>query len=630
MEGSFFCGVMFFSLGNPYVLRNTHLTLFWAIVILLLPFIVVPGLGDIDKAGKLFVFIFAVLLVGLLYITNNSGLKFSQISAVLVLLLGLFLASSAQAFSPFWAFIQTFIFASFVIYLIILTDYTFKNPDFINYFMSVLLLFGLLAAILGLYEYISFVSMGPSGSMLIPFLLPPNMSIRIAGIFGQPNLFALYLTTILLAYGYYYIHADFKIASKVISILRFLPFFIIALVFFLTGSRAGLLSLSLVWGFIIWLAVSRRYLAENMKGRKELYFLVLCLFFAKVVSLGLNGCLSPEAIRSFSEVGMSADARFVFWMSAVLMFLDNTILGVGLGNYEFLQSFYGPASHKLLGFVPYEAMVSTDWAHNELLQILCEGGFFAFFLLICLLFLFLWKIKINFIDRNSQTLPVFLYSHLLLLPFIIQSMFSWPLRSPPLLVLFFTFLATLLAQYPLKDLSFSLVSRKVVAIFFLLGAGVTAILFFQEIRIGDFKRSFSGNHQIENTLETFDALASHPYSSYRVLNKALPVYARRALSEKGSSLAQKILPYYEKLSLLEGARWQWYDLARLYLKVGREEAAGIAIQRAITLMPSDTLPWAFQHYLNMLKASRETGRSLESFFPRGKKIDFNVMELMDE
>jgi len=612
------------------VSHNPRRTFFFAIAILLLQFVTVPGLGDIDKAGKLFIFTFSVLFVAQRVIIRNIEFKFSKIIVLYILLVVIFLVSSGQAYSPSWAFIQTLIFAVFILYLILLTDFSFRKPEFIEYLQSSLLFFGLLAAVLGLYEYFSFALLGPSRSMLIPFLLPPNSSIRISGFLGQPNLFALFLSVVLLAYCYRYIHTDFKVVTKVLSIFRFLPFFIIALVFFLTGSRAGFLSFSLMLGFVLWLVASHRYLTENEKGRKELFYLAVCLFVALIVSGGLNGWASSAAIRSFSNVGMSADARFVFWMSAILIFLDNPWLGVGLGNYGFLQNTYGPSSHKLLGFVPYEAMANTDWAHNELLQILCEAGVLAFCLLLFLLFLLLWKIKTNFISRNSQFSPIFLYSHLFLLPFIVQSMFSWPLRSPPLLVLFFTFLAVLLSQYPLKKFSISSVSRKIVSTFFLLGIGVTTILFYQEIRIGDFKGSLSRNYQIESTLDDFDTLVSHPYSSYRVLSKALPIYTREALSRGDVSLAKKILPYYEKISLLEGACWQWYDLARLYLKVEREEDANVAIQRAIDLRPADKLPWGFQHYLDMLKASRETGRPLESFFPRGREIDFNVMEMIDE
>ena len=81
---------------------------------------------------------------------------------------------------------------------------------------------------------------------------------------------------------------------------------------------------------------------------------------------------------------------------------------------------------------------------------------------------------------------------------------------------------------------------------------------------------------------------------------------------------------------IEGARWQWYDLARLYSRVGREDDARKAIEKAINLMPSDDLTWSFLHYLNMLRASRETGRPIDTFWPQGQEINFSGMELTHE
>jgi tetratricopeptide (TPR) repeat protein len=101
-----------------------------------------------------------------------------------------------------------------------------------------------------------------------------------------------------------------------------------------------------------------------------------------------------------------------------------------------------------------------------------------------------------------------------------------------------------------------------------------------------------------------------------------------ALRRNDVSLGEKIIPYFEQLTSLEGARWQWYNLARIYFLVGREEEARAAIKQTIDLMPSDDIVWAFDHYLDMLKASRETGRPLESFLPHGEKFDLNALELM--
>jgi hypothetical protein len=209
-------------------------------------------------------------------------------------------------------------------------------------------------------------------------------------------------------------------------------------------------------------------------------------------------------------------------------------------------------------------------------------------------------------------------------------MFEWPLRSAPLLILFFACLGGLLSQYPLKMIRISLWGRRTIRLFLVIGLCLAASLFYQEIQIGAFKRDFLSGKPAENTLETFASLAERPYSSHRVLNGALPGYLREALRRDDNVLARKILPYYERLSTLEGARWQWYDLARLYLKIGREDDSRKAIERAVDLMPLDPRTEGFLHYLNMLKAARATGRPLDSFWPLGQKIDFTNLELVHD
>lgn len=205
-------------------------------------------------------------------------------------------------------------------------------------------------------------------------------------------------------------------------------------------------------------------------------------------------------------------------------------------------------------------------------------------------------------------------------------MFCWPFRSPPLLVLFFACLGSLLALYPLARFRPPAWVKGAVRGVLTIALAGTIGLFIQEIRIGDLRQAISRGDSVTHTLPAFASLATSSYGGYRVLNQGLPYFIRAALSQKDDSLAREILPFSERLTTLEGSRWQWYDLARLYLKCGREQDARIAIQKSVDLMPLDKTTGAFLHYLNMLKAARATGRPLDSFWPRGQKIDFRNLE----
>lgn len=599
-----------------------------ASVILLLQFVTIPGLGDIASAGKLYPMAFSVMGAAMWLTFRDDELRVTPVAAVFCGLFLVFFLSALQAIEPLWAMLQVGMLAVFVVYLLLVTHLSAHQPAFARLLVDALLLSGVVAAALGLYECVHFRLLGPTRDHLIPYLLPSKVEIRLGGPYGQPNQFALFLSVSLLAFFYRYLHSPLNHAKTALAKLRFLPFLLVAGVFFLTLSRSALLSVGLIFGFLAWLVASRRYLANEADKRREFLCLVLLMGVAFLAVKGVAWTSAPEMkmVRSLGDTGINPSGRFVFWTSALLIFRDHPWLGVGLDHYKYLMNGYGPQSHELLGFVPYEAMKSTNWAHNELLQVLCEGGMFAFALVVFLLGLLLLKIWQHFIGRKRAPDPFPLYKHLMLLPFVIQSMFEWPLRSPPLLILFFACMGVLLAEYPLMKIRPSLLARRSLRFFLLLGLGVAMVCFYQEIRIGAFKREFIREKAGVSTMTTFAALAENPYSRHRVFKGALPGYLREAFNRDDNAMVKELLPYYERLSVLEGARWQWYDLARIYLQLDREKDARAAIQRAIDLMPLDQRTEGFLHYLNMLEAARATGRPLDDFWPRGEKVDFRKLE----
>ncbi|MBW6512735.1 MAG: O-antigen ligase family protein, partial [Desulfuromonadaceae bacterium] len=398
--------------------------------------------GMSGRVFLVFLVAFFVFVVSRSSITRTSCVNISQVHLWLAGGLVLVFLSSTFAFNKSWALLMTAVLLLYVLLFFLIVHISGMRHDFPLLIIDLLLFFGLVGALLGFYEYVYYHSCGPTHAPLIPYLLPPDGEGRISGPYGQPNLFALFLTLTLLAYFYRYLHASLapRCRSVILESLRFLPFLAVACVFFLTRSKGGLLSLFLLICFLLWLVASKRYLADDCDSRKEFFRLLGCLCVAFVLSrlTFTTGVEEFVATRSLSNTGINPDGRFVFWTSAILIFLDHPWLGVGLDNYRFLMNGYGPASHDLLGFVNFEAMKSTFWAHNEYLQLLAEGGIFLFGLVLFFLFFFFKKIWTYCIRPAHIDRPLFLYSHLFLVPFLIQSQFSWPLRHPALLLLFVT------------------------------------------------------------------------------------------------------------------------------------------------------------------------------------------------
>lgn len=619
-------------LGTLPVADSAPVWLFLCLVcVFVAQMLTVPFLADIDKSGKLYLFIFFVLGSLLYHLKSSTPLRLSPVSVVFGVFWLMLVVSASQAFFPEWALLQSAILLVCLVFMLMVSHVAGSASSFKEKLVDMLLVLGVVAALFGLYEFLSFSLLGPSGGMLIPYLLPPNTHWRIGGIYGQPNLFAVLLTVALLAFYYRYLHTLKRESFVLQSWLRFVPVVLIEFVFFLTGSKGGLLSRVLILAFLIWLILRKSYLADSPEGKKEFFRLLFCMGLAFLLSRGVPWLFTDVNLsRGAILLGASSSERYIYWGSSALIFADYPLFGVGLDNWRFFQNAYGPLAHDFLGFVPYEAMISTNWAHNEFLQILAEGGIFPFLILLLLLLVLLFQILKKFFRKNTMQSPVFFYSHLFLLPFIIQSMFSWTFRHPALLILFFLLLGNLLAQYPLYSVRLSRPFRISMAILCVLSLGLTGVLAKQEMDIKGFFTNLQQADSVEETLPEFDDLVNNPYSRHRVLVAALPGYAFQARGAETTALTERILPYAEELAALEGVRWQWYSLALLYLKAGREEDARRATQKSIDLMPSDDRLWAFMHYLNIRKASRETGRPLEDFVPQGAPVTYSPVEIFNE
>ena len=95
----------------------------------------------------------------------------------------------------------------------------------------------------GVYEYQSFGLFGRSNGLLIKNLLPPNIGIRVGGIYGQPNLFSLLLLLGILSLFYLHIHSRHFNISSYFKYFKYIPIFITSYAFFLTRSRSGVISI---------------------------------------------------------------------------------------------------------------------------------------------------------------------------------------------------------------------------------------------------------------------------------------------------------------------------------------------------------------------------------------------------
>lgn len=578
-------------------------------------FVYLPFLGGINGLSKQYVFIFFSVVFFLFHLKNNPRISFPYISPLCFLFFLFALISVLLSHNIYDSALAYFSLCLGFLYCIFIYNIALSNVDLKFYVVNSLIFSGVVAAVLGLYQFSHFILMGQTEGWLIVNLLPGIQSLRVSGVYGQANLFALFLTISLLAFFYRYIHFP----NCNVCFLRFVPVALVSFVFFLTGSRAGTISFVLVFGCLFWLFVSKRYLFEKSEQGREFKYLILSLILSFIISKICLFLISSSAFsaRDFVTTGQSVDARFIFWTAAILIFIEHPLVGVGLDNYKFFLANYQEKAHDILGFVDYESMVHTKWAHNEFLQILAEGGVFVFLITLILLIIFLIIFVRNYFFKKNIQDPWPLYIQLLIFPFIIQSLFSYPLRYAPLIVLFWTFVGFLLASY--KGYCFNIVRwvRVFSIVFFVLIILFTAGLFYQESKVGQFRLALSNKDSVPDQIDLFISLANNPFSKGKVLQHGLIPLSEYVLEHRNIDLASALLPYAEEAAYLQGVYWQWYYLSRLYLLVGRKEMAFDAIQEAINRRPSFDYSWFFLHYLNVLTAAEKTGRSVESFYRPG-------------
>ena len=291
-----------------------------------------------------------------------------------------------------------------VLFLYILLFFLFTHSSHKNDFPLAVAFGAVFAAVLGLYQYIA-IQLG---------VLPPLNTTRLAGTYGQPNLFAGLMLLGLFCYYQVLLTANkFKIQYHI-------PGLLLAVVLFLTGSRAGMLALVVSATIAFYLLIKYRLKQKILSLNLSLLGVLLLgywlsSFFSKVTPLQRNA--NELAIVSGS---VNSYQRFNDWFSSLWMGWDHLFSGVGIGNFKSNLSGYQIKTVEFLKFT-YDSISRTLWAHNDFLHIFAENGIFVFIALVSLcLFVF-----VRFYTQRSFD-KFFLY--LGFISFLVMMVFGHPFR----------------------------------------------------------------------------------------------------------------------------------------------------------------------------------------------------------
>lgn len=311
-----------------------------------------------------------------------------------------------------------------------------KNKLNFKLFLKIFFGTALVSALIGLLQFLSQFLFGidfviKAQSEITPFFLGKNFSetvltynswlvnvsgktlFRAIGLFPDPHLFSLFLN-ISLPVGWFLFLKEKKS-------FYLIGFFLILIVSLLTFSRAGYLSLLVVF-LVGWLKFLR---IKNSSSSHQKSTVVKNVLLALLV-FGFVIIPNPINQRFYSTLNFqdgSVNERLMLWKTGLEVTRDNFWGGVGIGN---LSETIQPLSDQRIPI----------YAHNLFLDFSSELGFFGG---LAILIIIISPIINYFKTPSRKTFLVMLIFTIIL----IQSLFETPFYSVQLLPLILAFLAIL-------------------------------------------------------------------------------------------------------------------------------------------------------------------------------------------
>lgn len=215
--------------------------------------------------------------------------------------------------------------------------------------------------------------------------------------------------------------------------------FSVTAVIFLTGARAPLINLFLIYFFyIVYLLKETFSRSSFIKIIHLIVPILIAVLFANSIfekSKAKGRYVSLEnRVSEINTKDASSQARLAYWKNALKIAEKNPIFGIGLGNYQ-VES------------IPYERTISDDsivslHAHNDFLEILSETGILnglVYFSLFVLLFFINLK---NVIKSTNPLLKLFaILTLMLVIVYGVDSFFNFPMYRPTMAIFFSLLLA---------------------------------------------------------------------------------------------------------------------------------------------------------------------------------------------
>ena len=328
------------------------------------------SLNDIDKWVLIFlIFYLYIILISFFSLDVKSSL-ISSISQIRFLLFALFISS---------------------------ININLKNLQKIYYLYSIILI---LVSLDVIYQYIFKIDIfGLSSEPLIPT--------RHSGPFGHELIVGAYLTFISLIILPYFFNNINKISNK----LKMFSIFFILLIYItvlLSGERIAFIALN----FGIFLFIVNFFKLRANLIIFSLMTLILILSYSLNSNVKIRYNDFKHNLLNFQDSGHGR-----LFASSYNIWKENKSFGVGLKNYRKVCN-----ENKFDSITNKKTLCSTH-PHNIYLELLSETGLIGFILFVTSFYIYLDKIRKNYISLNQNLKKYLLGSIFILLVYL------WPIKS---------------------------------------------------------------------------------------------------------------------------------------------------------------------------------------------------------
>lgn len=250
-------------------------------------------------------------------------------------------------------------------FAVIITLTTITKPQHVRYLMIAFVVGAVISVFIGL-------ATGGLSPTTVSTTTETAINGRLTGGGGDPNQQAAgYVATMFLIIGLFGVYR-----KAIVRTWLTIAFIIIAVGFFATESRGGLIALAA--GAILALIIA---------PRQRLRIIVFggAMGIASLILIGLQ----PGAIHRIVDVGGGTSGRSDLWRIGAAVFRAHPLIGVGIGNFIVVEPHYALTTGLLTR--PEYINITPQIVHNTYLQLLAETGIIGLLAFLAVIIGSLWN-----------------------------------------------------------------------------------------------------------------------------------------------------------------------------------------------------------------------------------------------